>query len=304
MSIKKSKLLLSVFTLIFCVGVMCFGVYAATSVAYTLSGSITYEVSDVFVDIETRHYLSNQTDLSLAKGEVSDVMYNIATKLESGTTSIDGVTQLSSDYNKQSTTNSLGDEDLSLTGPDLNITYGAYSDTSGQEKAFVHYIAILVTNYAEEEINAILDLDSLYDLQNSNSIIFAYRTMENIPANNGETNGVMSYVFALGLDDPALSTNLDFSGVNLSVTRGNLDQYATEGLEYEYSADDGGYLVTNYTGTDTRVIVPSVYNDGTNNENPVVGTKSYGHYTAGSAFGGSFSVTDIYLPNTVKTIGG
>ena len=297
---------MSLVALSFCVGIMCFGVYAATSVSYTLSGHITYDVSDVFVDIETRHYLSTETNLTTAKGEVPSVMSDIASSLESGTTSIDGVTELISDRDEQSSLNNVGGENLPLRGSELNITYGAYSNTSGEEKAYVHYIAILVTNYAEEEINAILDLDSLYDLEGSNSAIYPYRTMENIPAKSGETNGVMSYVFALGLDQPAQSADVDFSGVSLSVTRGNLDQYATEGLAFEYSETDGGYLVSDYTGTDTRVIVPSIvpppYAEEENQPKNVVGTK--GHmYPAGYAFDRT-AIRDVYLPKTFKTIGG
>ncbi len=296
MSKKKSKLFMSLLSLAFCLGVMCFGVYAATSVSYTLSGHITYDVSDVFVDIETRHYLSTQTDLTTAKGEVATVMSDIASSLESGTTSIPGVTELSSDYDEQSTLNNVGGENLPLTGPELNITYGAYSNTSGEGKAYVHYIAILVTNYAEEEINAILSLDSLYNLTGSNSIIYAYRTMENIPAKSGETNGVMSYVFALGLDQPAQSIEgVDFAGVELSVTRGNLDQYATDGLKYEYS--DDGYLVSDYTGTDTRVIIPSKYNDnGEYGEKNVVGIKN-------DAFYRCEDITSIKIPDGIISIG-
>ena len=302
MSKKKSKLFMSLLSLAFCLGIMCFGVYAATSVSYTLSGHITYEVNDVFVDIETRHYLSTQTDLGLAKGEVASVMENIATSLESDTTSIDGVTELASDYDEQSTLNNVGGEELPLTGPALNITYGAYSNTLGQEKAYVHYIAILVTNYAEEEINGILDLDALYDLTGSNSAIYPYRTMENIPAKSGETNGVMSYVFALGLDQPAQSVDVDFSGVSLSVTRGNLDQYASSGLEYEYSEANGGYLVSSYTGTDTRIIIPTYNDNGTNGEHPVVGTKEYPHWTVGTVFNQNSAFREIYIPDSLVNI--
>lgn len=305
MSKKKSKLFLSITALVFCLGIMCFGVYAATSVSYTLRGNITYNVTDVFVDIETRHYLSTQTDSILAKGETAGLMQSIAESLETGTTSIEGVTELISDYDKQSTLNYVGGENLALTGPELNVSYGSYSNTSGQEKAFVHYIAILVTNYAEEEINGILNLDNLYGLQDSNTVIFSYQTMNNVPAKSEAINGTKCFVFALGLDDPAQSVDVNFTGVELSVTRGNLDQYASEGLEYEYSEADGGYLVSKYTGSDKKVIVPSTYDDnGANGEHNVVGTKSYyASPQGGQIFDESTTVVEIFLPNTFKNIG-
>ncbi len=303
MSKKRSRLFLSITALMFCLGIMCFGVYAATSVSYTLSGHISYEVNDVFVDIETRHYISQASTLGEAQSESAKMMADIATSLESGTTAIDGVTEVASDYDKESTLNNVGGEDLPLSGPELDIAYGGYSNASGQEKAYVHYIALLVTNYAEEEINAILDLDSLYDLTNSNSIIFAYRTMENIPAKSGETKGVMSYVFALALDEPSQSVNVDFSGVSLSVTRGNLDQYATDGLVYEYVDSNGGYyIVKDYTGDKKRVIVASEYNDGEHGLKPVSGTYS-DYYPHGYGFANT-DVNEVYLPSSITSIGG
>ena len=303
MSKKKSKLFMSLVALAFCVGIMCFGVYAATSVSYTLSGHISYEVNDVFVDIETRHYISQASTLGEAQSESAKMMAAIATSLESGTTPTGGVTELASDYDKQSTLNNVGGEELPLTGPELNITYGAYSNISGQEKAYVHYIAILVTNYADEEINAILDLDSLYDLTGSNSAIYPYRTMENIPAKSGEKKGVMSYVFALALDEPSQSVNVDFSGVSLSVTRGNLDQYATDGVVYEHVDSNGGYyIVKDYTGDKKRVIVASEYNDGEHGLKPVSGTYS-DYYPHDYGFANT-DVNEVYLPSSITSIGG
>ena len=41
---KKGKLFLSLVALIFSLGVMCFGVYSAASVQYTIGGNVYYEV--------------------------------------------------------------------------------------------------------------------------------------------------------------------------------------------------------------------------------------------------------------------
>ena len=53
---KKSKLFLSLMSLCFALAVLCFGVYAANQVNYTLSGSVSYEVSDAYVTVTTRVY--------------------------------------------------------------------------------------------------------------------------------------------------------------------------------------------------------------------------------------------------------
>ena len=55
---RKSKLFLSLASMMFAVALLCFGVYAALSVTYTISGSVVYEVKDVFVNIQTSVYVS------------------------------------------------------------------------------------------------------------------------------------------------------------------------------------------------------------------------------------------------------
>ncbi len=57
---RKSKLFLSIASMMFAVALLCFGVYAALSVSYTISGSVAYEVKDAFVEIKTKVYGMNQ----------------------------------------------------------------------------------------------------------------------------------------------------------------------------------------------------------------------------------------------------
>lgn len=53
---KKFKLLASIASMCLAIAVLCFGVFAASSVTYTISGTITYDVSDVFVNVTTAVY--------------------------------------------------------------------------------------------------------------------------------------------------------------------------------------------------------------------------------------------------------
>ena len=73
---KKSKLFLSIVSLCFSLAVLCFGVYAAGQVAYTISGTISYGVSDAYVDIDTKVYQSDafpatKQDLAVVAGELA-----------------------------------------------------------------------------------------------------------------------------------------------------------------------------------------------------------------------------------------
>ena len=55
---KKGKLLSSIVSLCFALAVLTFGVFAAQQVNYTLSGQISYEVSDAYVEVQTAIYKS------------------------------------------------------------------------------------------------------------------------------------------------------------------------------------------------------------------------------------------------------
>ena len=49
---RKSKLFFSLVSLCFSIAVLCFGVYSALSVSYSISGSVSYEINDVFVELD------------------------------------------------------------------------------------------------------------------------------------------------------------------------------------------------------------------------------------------------------------
>ena len=53
---KKLKLLMSLATMCLAIAVLCFGVFSATQVSYTIGGSISYEVTDAFVKVNTKVY--------------------------------------------------------------------------------------------------------------------------------------------------------------------------------------------------------------------------------------------------------
>lgn len=79
---KKLKLFLSVSSLCLCLAVLCFGVFSATSVSYNIGGSISYEVNDAFVKINTKVYKNsnqyNQGDLEILAEELADGTTTVA----------------------------------------------------------------------------------------------------------------------------------------------------------------------------------------------------------------------------------
>ena len=53
---RKSKIFLSLASLCLSLMVLCFGVYSAVQVSYSISGSISYEVSGAYANITTKVY--------------------------------------------------------------------------------------------------------------------------------------------------------------------------------------------------------------------------------------------------------
>ena len=159
MSKKRSRLFMSFVALAFCVGVMCFGVYAATSVSYTISGHISYEVNDVFVDIETSLYKSTQN--------YQDSMYNMASELLNldeyfnldKTDIISSTLEKTSFVDSFSNRNTISGEEIDVvtSQEQLPIDFGSYA----QDKSYAYYIVITVKNYGSNVISGKLNIDSL-----------------------------------------------------------------------------------------------------------------------------------------------
>ena len=53
---KKLRLFTSIFVVCISLAVICFGVFAATQVSYNVGGTISYEVNDCFLDVNTNVY--------------------------------------------------------------------------------------------------------------------------------------------------------------------------------------------------------------------------------------------------------
>ena len=57
---KKLKLFTKLYSFCFALAVLCFGVYAASTVDYTVNGTVSYDIEDAFVKINTKIYASTK----------------------------------------------------------------------------------------------------------------------------------------------------------------------------------------------------------------------------------------------------
>ena len=199
---RKSKLFLSLASMMFAVALLCFGVYAALSVTYTISGSVVYEVKDVFVNIQTSVYVSTLntlTDETLLKENM--------TKLQN----FEEVTNIAdTDYSHTLETYKDGDitqhGDVTSEASGIPINYGTYqANTQG----FAYYIVVNIKNYGTEQVG--VSVQNNINAQNINSKI-AVTKSTNIDARGENDYSEKNIVIALALDDATKSvSNVTFS---------------------------------------------------------------------------------------------
>lgn len=131
---KKVKLMLSLSLMCLSIAVLCFGVLAAQSVSYSISGTISYDVQDVFVEITTKVYkVQDQQIVSTMKTNASSLESKSFSEIDTSTYVL---SQELTAFN--STTSEAGTSDT------ISITYG--KDTEGTTACYTYYIVINIKN--------------------------------------------------------------------------------------------------------------------------------------------------------------
>lgn len=112
---RKFKLFATIASLCLCLALMAFGVYAAANVKYTASGSVSFEVADVFVtvtnkmvkkigDAQEEEVAPNEAEHKSAKSYTEDGGVKAGTDLAADCTYNDVVFTKTGDYIKYTTT--------------------------------------------------------------------------------------------------------------------------------------------------------------------------------------------------------
>ena len=131
---KKVKLMLSLSLMCLSIAVLCFGVLAAQSVSYSISGTISYDVQDVFVEITTKVYkVQDQQIVSTMKTNASSLESKSFSEIDTSTYVL---SQELTAFN--STASEVG------TSETISITYG--KDTEGTTAYYTYYIVINIKN--------------------------------------------------------------------------------------------------------------------------------------------------------------
>ena len=152
---KKFKLLASIASMCLAIAVLCFGVFAASSVTYQISGTISYDVSDVFVNVKTTVYsyannlseanLKTYADAIAAKNAVAATQTDVT--VGTGKATFTYVTGKTGDYAYGGKPSGIiGGEanELTTSTDGLKLTYS--------NSAYSYFIVINVKNLASKSL--------------------------------------------------------------------------------------------------------------------------------------------------------
>ena len=224
---KKLKLLISISTLCLAITVLCFGVFSAVKVSYSIGGTINYEIEDVFVKIKTKVYKSQ------VQRSTEELQSDVNTLAKTSLGSIDS--------NKNYTVSQEIDEFDSFTSNQesnsvsgINIAFGR----NGGVSYYSYYIVINVENLSTLT-NVYAVLGSNKDLDNSNLVVTSQTFQENILNGTTNRNVVIAYSvvnLAQGIDlsfDYTLSVKfgtLQNNNVTLDANGGTLTQTSSQAI--------------------------------------------------------------------------
>lgn len=140
---KKLKLFMTVASLCLALAVLCFGVFSATQISYTIGGTISYEIEDVFVKITTKVYTSNaQVDnIDDLKDYANKFVNSTPTSL--GEYEVTNLTNYNDIFDFNSLTNELDENDSYSPQSKIEMVFGEKAN------AYSMYIVMNIVNLAD-----------------------------------------------------------------------------------------------------------------------------------------------------------
>ena len=175
---RKFKLFATVASLCLCLALMAFGVYAANNVTYSTSGTVTFEVTDVFVKAETTISYAN----------------NLAKKVNSNPSGITGWTKVGDTDSRQSQNNEGNWQALS----DYAVSEAFDFATSG-----VYKIEVKLTNLSKEDKIDITTPDLSTGTSLTNATLAEDGGNDSIVSAGIAAEGNVTLTFYVSMDDAA-----------------------------------------------------------------------------------------------------
>ena len=228
---KKTKLLLSLAMMCLSIAVLCFGVLAATSVTYSISGTISYEVKDVFVKINTSVYaIAEQQD----KATVITTVKAMESVSQASSLTINSKTytrtQEMVEYDSSNATTDPATHTAQTSESEgVKIVYG------GDKGYYTYYIVINIQNLSSSKaVDAIITDNTTAEL---NSI-----KTTNLYQNNIASTQAKNIVIAYSIKDK--TSSIDSADINYSLKVSYEDTDYTDPITVTSDTTNNYYYVT------------------------------------------------------------
>ena len=211
------------------IAVLCFGVLAATNVKYGINGTISYTVSDAYVDITTKVYTSNaQTNSGdTLKTYANKFVNEIPTTLGTGLT-VTHQTSYDGKFDFNSLTGTLGTNDTYSSTDRIEMAFG-----SGNTDVYSMYIVVNIVNLADRRVYT-----HMSSFTNDITNVVGACTDNDLRVFKTDTSGI-TIVVAYSLEDKTQSVETsDFSFA--------LQIRANEQFSYGQLTDERGGFLSEY----------------------------------------------------------
>ncbi len=213
------------------------------SVSYTVNGSVSYEVSGVYVNINTTLYMSTLTTLT-GDSSLGSKVSEFETQLKSnGSASVSDTAKHSYNYEYASYSEESGfNAETTPKSDNIPINYGSYIE---DQTAYAYYIIVKIENIAENKINAVLDLG---DTSMLNSYVKPNMTQTNIDANSTQY-----FVIGMSLKDATIGVNETFN-YHFTITPGELQEPTLYQQTYTQVVENPtGFMLSSYDDESSAV---------------------------------------------------
>ena len=230
---KKTKLFLSLASLCFSFAVLCFGVFAATSVNFTLTGQMTYYVIDAYIDVDTTIYAcTSYLDFNSA--------YDVACALKENSINLN---ELNLEYYD------IGSTDLSYNS--LEDSYGDtwFKDIDLDGGYYGYFFVISAKNLSEVQV--FMTVSATIETDN---VMFVNTGIVPYISENGS-----KLVAALIVDDPSIGLQNIY--YELTMQSGSVVE---SNFEFEYDSREDYYVINKKQGVDYSgpLVIPSEFSLG------------------------------------------
>lgn len=220
---KRFKLFTTVAAMCLSLALLAFGVFAAVTVNYSLSGKISYDVEDAYVVVTTsikkgvKEFTTADTSENLMASYAADTTVPEVVDFDAGTDG-DQTSHTWSSYEYVDGTEKL------VEVPDLEFVAADLAETDDvNEKKTVFYFEIKVVNEGNDAIYVYLDTADAGYLVAENTFVVGAPVLEIGAKNDADDSDEGTYVIALALDNKRVEmVDLEYKlPVKISITDPN-----------------------------------------------------------------------------------